>query len=103
MIATDWGRIVGVAFPLTFLVAALVLLILIRRDRPRTTVTTTPCRSCKTPKTSRIYLCANCWNALTNATRRALNRRDSKAFARLRELHQQIDSGVPLAEIQVTP
>lgn len=63
----------------------------------------TPCHNCKTPKPSRMYLCHNCWFSLSNAARRALNRRDSQAFARLRELHKQLDAGVPLADIQVTP
>ncbi|MGW3410283.1 hypothetical protein [Streptomyces sp. NPDC000888] len=36
MIATDWGRVVGVAFPLTFLIAGLVLLLVIRRNNRRT-------------------------------------------------------------------
>lgn len=64
---------------------------------------TTPCRACQTPKPLRMYLCPNCWKQLLAHTRRALNRRDSQAFARLRELHRQVDAGVPLAEIQVTP
>jgi hypothetical protein len=50
-----------------------------------------------------MYLCGNCWSLLSNPARRALNRRDTQAFARLRELHQQLDAGVPLAQIQVTP
>lgn len=67
-------------------------------------MTTTPCPSCKTGrKGPGKYLCLNCWTTLTNTARRALNRRDSKAFARLRELHRQLDAGVPLAEIKVTP
>jgi len=37
------------------------------------------------------------------AARRALNRRDSHAHARLRELHNQLDAGIPLAEIRVSP
>ena len=64
---------------------------------------TTPCRSCQTPKPMRLYLCPDCWAQLPAHTRRALNLRGSKAFARLRELHSQIDTGVPLPEIQVTP
>lgn len=50
-----------------------------------------------------MYLCGNCWGRLSAATRRALNRKDSRAVARLRELHQQLDAGIPLEEIQVTP
>jgi hypothetical protein len=50
-----------------------------------------------------MYLCGNCWIQLTPAARRALNRRDSKAFLRVRELHQQLDGGRPLGQIQVTP
>lgn len=63
----------------------------------------TPCRSCRGPRPPRMYLCGNCWGRLSAATRRALNRKDSRAVARLRELHNQLDAGVPLTEIQVTP
>ncbi|WP_326729011.1 hypothetical protein [Streptomyces phaeochromogenes] len=97
------SALVGAACPLIFAVAVLAICALLHRDRRRTAMATTPCRSCRTPKPSRIYLCAGCWAALTAETRRSLNRRDSKALARLRELHQQIDAGVPLAEIGVTP
>jgi len=62
-----------------------------------------PCHNCRTPRPPRMYLCATCWSALPNTARRALNRRDKTAFLRLRELHQQLDAGVPLADIQVTP
>lgn len=48
------------------------------------------------------YLCLGCWNSLTMTARRALNRRDSRAFARLRELHRQLDASVPLSEIRIT-
>ncbi|MEV0114651.1 hypothetical protein AB0H77_15565 [Streptomyces sp. NPDC050844] len=64
---------------------------------------TTPCRSCRSPRPPRMYLCGNCWSQLPAAARRALNRKDSRAIARLRELHTQLDAGVPLSEIQVTP
>jgi hypothetical protein len=36
-------------------------------------------------------------------TRRALNRRDRSAMARLRELHRQLEASVPLTEIKVSP
>jgi len=62
-----------------------------------------PCRSCRTPTPIRLYLCTACWGLLSAPTRRALNRRDSQARGRLRELHHQIDAGVPLGEIRVTP
>jgi hypothetical protein len=48
------------------------------------------------------YLCLGCWSTLPMAARRLLNRRDSRAYARLRELHRQLDRGVPLAEIRIT-
>jgi hypothetical protein len=48
------------------------------------------------------YLCIVCWFALPDAARRMLNRRDSRAFTRLRMLHQQLGRGVPLAEIRIT-
>jgi hypothetical protein len=50
-----------------------------------------------------MYLCGNCWSRLSAATRRALNRRDDRAVARLRDLHNQLDAGIPLEEIKVTP
>ncbi|WP_405924893.1 hypothetical protein [Streptomyces sp. NBC_00035] len=49
------------------------------------------------------YLCFGCWNTLPTAARRLLNRRDSRAMARLRELYDQITTGVPLHEIEVSP
>ena len=48
------------------------------------------------------YLCLGCWNSLPMAGRRLLNRRDAHAFARLRQLHTQLDAGVPLAAIHIT-
>lgn len=66
-------------------------------------MTATPCPSCRHPKGPGKYLCLDCWSALPMPARRALTGRDSRAFARLRELHRQITSGVPLAEIGVTP
>lgn len=62
-----------------------------------------PCHNCRTPRPPRMYLCGNCWSSLSATARRALNRRDKSAFLRLRELHKQLDAGVPLADIQVTP
>ncbi|MEU6929016.1 hypothetical protein AB0A05_07610 [Streptomyces sp. NPDC046374] len=70
---------------------------------PRGAYTASPCRSCRTPKPSRWYLCGACWNALPTPARRALNRCDSRAFARLRELHAHLDSGLPLEELEITP
>jgi hypothetical protein len=72
-----------------------------RREQPRPA--TTPCPSCRQPKAQRLYLCGMCWGSLTGLARRALSRRDSKAMARLQELHRQLAAGVPLAEIEVTP
>lgn len=66
-----------------------------------TTYRTTPCPSCTPLKPCRHYLCATCWDALPDATQRALNRRDGKAFGRLRELHAHLAAGVPLAEIHI--
>jgi hypothetical protein len=70
---------------------------------PRGAYTATPCRACRTPKPSRHYLCPSCWGQLPDAARRALNRRDGKAFARLRELHAHIDAGRALGELEITP
>lgn len=61
------------------------------------------CPSCKTPKTTSHYLCRTCWFTLTLAARRALNRRDAQASVRLRELYRQLQDGVPLAEVVITP
>lgn len=60
-----------------------------------------PCRTCQTPRPPRMPLCGNCWASLPAPARRALNRRDN--HARLRELHRQLDAGVALADVQVTP
>lgn len=48
------------------------------------------------------YLCLGCWSTLPMAARRRLNLRDSRSYARLRELHRQLDRGVPLPEIRIT-
>lgn len=65
--------------------------------------TTTRCPACPTgTKGPGKYLCRACWFALTDAARRALNRRDSNAYTRLRSLHRQLDRGVPLVEIRIT-
>ncbi|TXS35139.1 hypothetical protein EAO77_37705 [Streptomyces sp. t39] len=67
------------------------------------TVRHTPCPSCRQPKSPRRYLCLACWCQLSDAARRALSRRDSQAMARLRELHRQLEAGVPPADIAVSP
>ncbi|MER5882689.1 hypothetical protein ABT160_02555 [Streptomyces sp. NPDC001941] len=65
---------------------------------------TTPCPAgCGRQRQTGRYLDLECWSNLTARTRRALSRRDSKAHARLRELHTQLAAGVPLSEIEVTP
>jgi hypothetical protein len=67
-------------------------------------MTVTRCPACPSGmKGPGKYLCLGCWSGLTALARRALNRRDSRAFARVRELHRQLDASVPLDEIQVTP
>lgn len=75
-----------------------------RNARPlRGAYTATPCRSCRTPKPARLYLCTQCWNALPDKARAALNIRDDQALRRLRELHAHIDSEQPLEELEITP
>ncbi|MBA0053483.1 hypothetical protein E0L36_22165 [Streptomyces sp. AJS327] len=71
---------------------------------PRGAYTATPCRACRTPKPSRLYLCGNCWEQLPPAARRALTARGDRvrALARLRELHTHIDAGLPLGELEIT-
>ena len=66
--------------------------------------TATPCRSCRTPKPVRLYLCPACWGMLPPAARRLLNdsRDRGRALARLRELHAHIDAGLPLGELEIT-
>lgn len=69
---------------------------------PRGAYTATPCRSCRKPKPSRLYLCPDCWDQLTPEARRELNKLDGQALARLRTLHAHIDSGLPLADLEIT-
>lgn len=69
---------------------------------PRGAYTATPCRACRAPKPSRWYLCGACWALLPAPARTALNQRGDKALARLRELHTHIDSGRPLAQLEIT-
>jgi hypothetical protein len=70
---------------------------------PRPGARTSPCRSCRSPKPPRWYLCAACWSLIPERARRALNRRDGRALARLRELHAHIDRELPLADLEVSP
>jgi len=65
--------------------------------------TTLPCRGCTNGvRAPGQYLCRTCWFALPDGARRLLNRRDTRAYARLRQLHAQLDQDVPLAEIRIT-
>lgn len=66
-------------------------------------MTDTPCPSCRTPKAAGRYLCLNCWRGLPPAARRALNQRDARALARLRELHDQLAAGVRVHNVEITP
>jgi hypothetical protein len=61
------------------------------------------CPCCPRTRGAGHYLCTNCWARLKPTTRRLLSIRDSRAFARLRELHGQIAAHVPLADIEVSP
>jgi hypothetical protein len=62
------------------------------------------CPSCRTAaRRRRHYVCGSCWWSLPAHTRTRLNRRDSRAAARLIELHRQLAAAVPLAEIEVSP
>lgn len=71
--------------------------------RPRGTYTAPPCKACRRPKRPGMYLCGTCWPQLPAAARRALNRRDDQAMARLRALLDHIDRGLPLADLEITP
>jgi len=65
-------------------------------------MTATRCPGCPSGvKGPGKYLCLGCWSTLPMAARRLLNRRDSRAYPRLRQLHRQLDAGVPLAEIRI--
>ncbi len=63
----------------------------------------TCCPSCKRSRNPGMYLCLDCWLTLPGGTRRALKRKDDRALVRLRELYRSVETGVPLAEIRVTP
>lgn len=64
----------------------------------------TPCLTrCGRQRVPGRYLCPACWRKIPGASRRALNQRDSRAMARLRELHSQLVAGVPLGKIEVSP
>ena len=49
------------------------------------------------------YLCYDCWHLLPLRARRALKRQDTMALPRLEQLYDQINRGIPLAQIEVTP
>jgi hypothetical protein len=60
------------------------------------------CLACPAPREEGKYLCGPCWFQLPASSRQALYSGDRRAFARLRELTQQIQHGVPLADIHIT-
>lgn len=62
-----------------------------------------PCPACSGTKGPRHYVCPPCWNTIPTAQQKRLNRKDARAGLRLLELHRQINHGVPLNEIQVSP
>lgn len=65
---------------------------------------TSKCPACiEHEKASDKYLCYECWGQLKLRARRALQRRDSAALSRYRELRRQLLQGIPLSEIEVTP
>lgn len=64
----------------------------------------TRCPACATgEKGPGKYLCYDCWHKLPLPARRALNRTDTMALARLEELYDQIHRQVPLGQIEVAP
>ncbi|QKW06993.1 hypothetical protein HUT18_11860 [Streptomyces sp. NA04227] len=71
---------------------------------PRGAYTGSLCRSCRTPKPSRLYLCAGCWFQIPAASRRALSGRGDRggAITRIRQLHDHIDAGQPLGDLEIT-
>lgn len=60
------------------------------------------CPACRAQRRPGQYLCPTCWATLPAPARRVLSRRDSRALARLRELHNQLEQGVPLGEITIS-
>lgn len=66
-------------------------------------MTTLICPCCPNRRRAGQYMCPNCWGRLTPAARRRLSIRDSKAFARLRQLHGAIAAHTPLHHIEVSP
>lgn len=60
------------------------------------------CPCCPNVRQTGHYMCRNCWSALPADTRSRLNRRDDRAFARLRELHAAIATRTPLRAITVS-
>jgi hypothetical protein len=64
----------------------------------------TRCPACLTrDKGQGKYLCYDCWHLLPLRARRALKRQDTRTYARLEELYDQIHRSVPLPQIEVTP
>jgi transposase-like protein len=60
------------------------------------------CPRCGRAKNRRHYLCSTCWAALSDSARTALNKRDSMAYTRLRELLEQIHGQVPPHQISIS-
>jgi hypothetical protein len=48
-------------------------------------------------------VCGPCWYRLARWVRVALCRRDGLALERVRDLHAQIDAGIPIELIEVRP
>jgi hypothetical protein len=61
------------------------------------------CPSCPNTRRAGQYACPSCWGRLSVTTRRRLSIRDSRAFARLRQLHGAIAARTPLPLIEVSP
>ncbi|MGW0869921.1 hypothetical protein ACWD3Z_05445 [Streptomyces sp. NPDC002740] len=65
---------------------------------------TPTCPSCRTrSRRPGQYLCPLCWGQLPRPAQRALTRRGDRgqALARLRQLHDQLATGVPLTVIRI--
>ncbi|MCX5326350.1 hypothetical protein [Streptomyces sp. NBC_00120] len=63
-----------------------------------------PCPACRTPKGTRLYLCVGCWSQVPAAARGALSERGdrARAIARLRQLHDHVNAGQPLGDLEIT-
>lgn len=61
-----------------------------------------PCPGCNGKRKPRTYVCENCWWLLKPWVRTALRLRDDLATARLMQLRRQLNTGVPMEDVEVS-